>query len=89
MTTLELQKPTNNWSNPLHKLKLPEVPFPVFDGKPETYRRFIDSLESILYKFILTSFEKFSYLRQQVSGSARDIVESLPDENLSYESVKN
>ena len=61
----------------------------MFDGKPEKYRMFIDSLDSILNKFILTSFEKYSHLHQQVSGSARDIVESLPDENLSYESAKN
>ena len=56
----------NNSSLP--KLKLPQVPFPVFDGKPENYRRFIDSLDSILNKFQLTSFEKYSYLKQQLTG---------------------
>ena len=34
LTTPELQEPTNSCSNPLTKLKLPEVPFPVFDVKP-------------------------------------------------------
>lgn len=83
-----LPEPVNVGTNALSKIKLPEIQFPVFAGTPEKYRRFIDSLESILNKFNLTSFEKYSYLRQQVSGSARDIVESLPDENLSYEAAK-
>lgn len=76
----------NNSSMP--KLKLPQVPLPVFDGKPENYRRFIDSLDSMLNKFQLTSFEKYSYLRQQLTGPPKAIIESLSDENLSYEGAK-
>lgn len=70
------------------KLRLPELTFPIFDGKPEKYRRFIDSLDSILSKFDLTDFQKYSYLHQQVRGSAKSIVESLPDNNLSYAAAK-
>jgi len=73
----------------LTKLKLPKVELPVFDGKPESYNRFIDSLECILMKFNLTPYEKYSYLRQQVSGPARVIVKSLPDYDLTYNSAKN
>ena len=72
----------------LPKLKLPQIPFPTFDGKPEKFRRFIDSFDSILNKFNLTSFEKYSYLSQQLTGTAKDIITALPDENLSYEGAK-
>ena len=47
-----------NRTDGLPKLKLPQIQFPKFSGKPEKYREFINSFESILNKFILSSFEK-------------------------------
>ena len=78
----------NHNSNTLPKLKLPQIEFPTFDGRPEKFRRFIDSLECILDKFNLTSFEKYSYLLQQLSGPPRTIVESVSDDSLTYEAAK-
>jgi len=70
------------------KLKLPKIELPVFDGKPESYNNFIVSLENILSKFNFTPYERYSYLKQQVSGPARIIVESLPDGSLTYDAAK-
>ena len=39
-------------------------------------------------KFNLSSFEKYSYLKQQVRGPAKCIVESLSDDDLTYEAAK-
>ena len=75
-------------SNVHSNLKIQPINFPSFDGRPEKFRRFIDSLESILNKFNLTSFEKYSYLLQQVSGPARKIVESVSDDSMTYEAAK-
>ena len=60
------------------KLHLPNVELPIFAGKPEDFERFIFSFKSIINKFSLTQFEKYSYLLQRVKGAAKDIVESVP-----------
>lgn len=72
----------------LPKLKLPQVDLPKFDGKPENFERFMDSLEKLLSKFNLTQFEKYTYLLAQVSGSARQIVQSVPLGDQSYDVAK-
>ena len=82
-----VQRMDNNNSS-MPKLKLPQVLLPAFDRKPENYRRFIDALDLILKKFQLTSFEKYSYFRQELTGPPKAIIESLSDENLSYEGTK-
>ena len=69
----------------LPKLKLPQVELPKFDGKPENFEKFSDSLEKLFDKFSLTQFEKYSYLLGQVSGSARQIVESVPMGEMNYD----
>lgn len=70
------------------KLKLPEIQLPKFDGQPESYERFITSFEGIISKFNLTPFEKYSYLLQQLSGSARQIVESVHSGDLNYDDAR-
>ena len=70
------------------KLKLPEIQFVYLNGKPEKFRRFTDSFDSILNIFNLTSFEKYSYLCEQLTGTAKDIITALLDENHSYEGAK-
>ena len=69
----------------LLKLKLPQVELPNFDGKPETLESFLVSFEKIMGKFSLTQFEKFTYLLQQVSGPAKQLVESVPAGDLNYD----
>jgi len=70
------------------KLKLPDIELPKFDSNPENYFKFISDLEKILDKFDLTQYEKFSYLKNHVSGSARDIVDSIPIGDRNYDDAK-
>ena len=77
----------NNSGHGSSKLKLPDVDLPKFDGKPEEFARFRDSFEAIMSKFNLTQLEKFSYLIKQLSGPAKDIVDSVPRDNVCYDSA--
>jgi len=70
------------------KLRLPDIEFPVFDSNPENYNKFIHDLEKIFDKFELTEFEKFNYLKKQVSGAAREIVDSIPLGDSNYTDAK-
>jgi len=70
------------------RLKLPDIELPMFDNNPENFNKFICDLEKILDKFELTEYERFSYLRGRVSGSAREIVDSIPMGELSYSDAK-
>ena len=81
-------KVNHNNRGPAPRLKLPEIELPKFDGQPESYERFINSFEEIISKFDLTTFEKYSYLLQRLSGPAKQIVESVPSGDLKYESAK-
>ena len=69
---------TTSSGSSLPKLRLPNVELPSFGGKPEEYFKFIDNFETILSKFDLTQFEKFSYLQKHVFGPAKEIIESVP-----------
>lgn len=86
---LPSENPDRSQGTSTPKLQLPQLELPAFDGKPVEFSRFIECFESILNKFCLSDFEKFSYLLQQVSGPARDIVNSVPQDNLSYETAKS
>ena len=79
---------SSNERKSLPKIKLPQVELPSFNGRPETYERFIDNLEKLLNKYELTQFEKYSYLLNQVSGPARQIVQSVPDSDYNYDTAK-
>lgn len=71
-----------------HKVTLPKIELPMFDGKPESYNKFILSFENLISKYNLSSYEKFSYLSQQLTGSAKIIIESLSLNDMSYTSAK-
>lgn len=72
-----------------HKLKLPEVPLPVFSSKKdESLKKFLRSFESIISKHNLSSYEKFIYLRSQLSGGPRVLIDSLDVDQQSYETAK-
>ena len=70
------------------KVKLPQVELPQFSGRPEEYNKFINCFESIIGKFGLSQFEKYSYLVQQVNGAAKDIVLSVPHNDIGYDTAK-
>lgn len=70
-----------------NKLKLPQVELPTFSGVPEEYTRFVETFEAIIGKFNLTQFEKFSYLLQQTSGPAREIINCVPHTGKCYDAA--
>ena len=78
--------PKGNSFNP--KMNLPKLELPSFDDRPENYTRFITQFEAIMGKFNLTSFEKFSYLEQQLSGSAKELLNAVPSDDMRYETAK-
>lgn len=71
-----------------HKVTLPHIELPTFDGKPESYSKFIVSFENLIAKYNLSPFEKFSYLSKQLTGVARKLIESLSLNDLNYDSAK-
>ena len=81
-----LNNSVNNANLP--RLKLPHVEFPKFDSKPEDYQSFIQNFEDIIDKFNLSQFDKFSYLRSQVTGPAKQIVQSIPSTDDCYDKAK-
>ena len=72
----------------LTKAKLPQVELPTYSGSADEYERFIASLEAIINKHRLSSYEKYVYLKKQLTGSPRVLIESLPLNDLTYESAK-
>ena len=71
------------------KMSLPKLELPTFDGKPEYYTRFILQFESIMDKFTLTPFQKFTYLEGQLSGPAKDLIKSISDDDLRYDVARD
>ena len=78
----------NTVSSVSHKVTLPHIELPTFDGKPESYTKFIVSFENLISKYNLSPFEKFSYLSKQLTGVAKKLIESLSLNDLNYESAK-
>lgn len=75
------QNPTN--------LKLPRLPLPKFSNeKNESFRKFIHSFEAIVDKYSISSYEKFCYLRDQLSKGPRILIDSLNVEKQLYETGK-
>lgn len=69
-----------------HKLKLPQISLPRFGNrKGENVQKFLRSLESVLSKRGLGSFEKFVYLHKQLYDSPLILVDSLDVSEQSYE----
>jgi hypothetical protein len=72
------------------KLKLPQVSFPEFsNGKGENLQKFFNSFEAIIGKHNLSSYEQFVYLRKQLTGAPRVLVDSLDVSQQSYETAKD
>ena len=70
-------------------LKLPEVPLPQFSGeKGENFQKFINGFEAIIDKHNLSDYEKFVFLRKQLSGGAKILVDTLDFDEQKYVSAK-
>ena len=80
-----------NMANTLasNKLKLPKVPLPEYsNGKDECLRKFLRSFENIMAKHNLNSYDKFIYLKNQLSSGPRTLIDSLDVDQQSYETAK-
>ena len=71
------------------KLSLPKLELPTFNGEAEKYNKFITQFESIISKFTITEFEKFSYLERQLRGSAKDLIDSVSINSMDYNTARN
>ena len=73
-----------------HKsLKLPEVALPQFSNeKDQCLDKFFHSFEGIIDKHSLSSYEKFVYLRNQLSKSPRVLIDSLDVKEQCYVKAK-
>lgn len=81
--------PVNNQNLPNH-LKPPIVPLPKYSGlEGESLERFLTSFETIINKYNLPSYEKFILLKQQISGRALTLIDSLESSKQSFEDAKN
>ena len=70
-------------------LKIPHVPLPEFgNSKGQNYQLFIKSFESMIEKHRFKDDVKFLYLRKQLSGSPKTLIQSLEVEERSYEKAK-
>ena len=73
-----------------NKLKLPDIPLPTYGNlEGESLEKFFHSFESIICKHRISSYEKFVYLKGQLDGSPRDLLNSLDVGDQSYEAGKD
>ena len=80
---------TQTGADPRNRLSLPKIPLPHFSNhETDDIQNFIKSFEYILEKQNLNSFEKYMYLRGQLSGSARTIIDSIDLKDRSYENAR-
>ena len=75
-------------SSNVTKAKLPQVELPTFSGSVEEFEKFIATFEAIINKHGLSGYEKYVYLKKQLTGSPKVLIESLPLNELTYESAK-
>ena len=85
--------PTNHLPNqigyPGNKLKLPTVPLPEFkNAKGDDLQKFLQAFEFMMDKHNPTPYEKFLYLRHQLSGNPRTIIDSINARDQTYEVAK-
>ena len=73
-----------------NNLTLPKVPLPQFsNSETDDLQKFFRSFEFIISKHNLTSYEKFIYLRNQITGSPRALIDSIDVQQQSYEIAKD
>lgn len=76
-------------NNNVNKLKLPTIELPVFaNDKQESLEIFFHSFESILNKHALSDYEKFTYLKGQLSKAPKSLINSLDVNEQTYAIAK-
>ena len=79
----------SNNDGAINKLKLPTVDLPTFcNDKSECLEHFFHAFEAILNKHNLSDYEKFVYLKSQVSKSPKALINSLSASEQSYQAAK-
>ena len=70
-------------------LKSPTAPLPTFaSGEGESLELFFNSFEETLGKFQYTNYDKLLLLKQQISGKASFLIDSLDPDKQSYNEAK-
>ena len=73
-----------------NQFKLPHVSLPEFNNRDKNdLAHFISNFESITSKFVLTEYEKFNYLKQQLSNEPLQLIENLHGTNQSFTEAKS
>ncbi|XP_050296340.1 uncharacterized protein LOC126736152 [Anthonomus grandis grandis] len=73
---------TENLSN---SVKLPLINIPTFDGSYNKWLEFKDTFESLIHKNQgISEVQKFHYLRAQLLGSAKQVIESIEFSAVNY-----
>ena len=86
---LQSENPTPEVTAVPPKLKLPNVPLPTFSNeKGEYITKFFKSFEAIVDKHNLSDYEKYLYLKNQLSKAPLKLVESLDVDKQSYVTAK-
>lgn len=84
-----IANPVFSYSTSNSRIRLPELPLPTFsNAKDEEFEKFIYSFESIIEKHNLPAYEKFVYLRNQLSKAPRVLIDSLDCNDQTYETAK-
>lgn len=78
----------SNQSSYNQKMSLPKMGLPVFDGAIEKYHAFITEFDQTVDKFNLSPFEKFTFLKHQLTGSVLDLVDSIPIRSRDYPTAR-
>ena len=73
----------------LNQVKLPVISLPVFSNlKSESLERFFHGFEAIMEKQIISPYEKFMYLKGQLSKAPLALINSLDSTSQTYEAAK-
>ena len=72
------------------KANLPKVPLPEFSNSPnEDVKKFLRAFEFVICKYNISSYEKFLYLKNQLSGSPRTLIDSIDVDQQSFEVARD
>lgn len=73
----------------INKLKLPEIPLPTYrNAHDESLSNFLADFENIIQKYDLSDYEKFVYLKRQLSDEPLTLIGSLSGNRQSFEGAK-
>ncbi|XP_060836335.1 uncharacterized protein LOC132918997 [Rhopalosiphum padi] len=69
-----------------HRVRLPPISLPSFDGNIQEWESFFDCFKAIVHEDnAYPAVQKFSYLRSTLSGQALDVIKGIPITENNYE----